>query len=180
MDLVLSVIIGCEIAFWVVVALGLLARYGWRRRRLGAVLLAATPVIDVVLLVAVVVDLERGGTATFFHGLAALYLGLSLAHGPAMIRWADTRVAHRFAGGPPPVKLYGWAYARGCWKDVARTTLAVGIAAGVLGLLTVLVQDAERTEPLLSVLPLLGIWWVVDLLWALGHTVWPRRPAAAG
>ena len=72
MDLILTVIIACEIGFWVFVVLGLLARYVLRRPRTGFVLLAMTPVVDLVLLTAVIINLQGGGTATFFHGLAAL------------------------------------------------------------------------------------------------------------
>ena len=93
-------IVACEIGFWVVLGAGLLARYALRMRRLGAVLLFCTPLVDVVLLVATVFDLRAGGEATSVHGLAAIYLGVSVAFGHSMLRWADQRVAHRFAGGP--------------------------------------------------------------------------------
>ena len=60
---VITIIVACEIAFWVVLAAGLVARYGLRRRRLGAILLACVPLVDVVLLVATVLDLSRGARA---------------------------------------------------------------------------------------------------------------------
>ncbi len=179
MNLILTVIIAAEIGFWVFVALGLLARYVLRRRRTGAVLLAMTPVVDLVLLTAVIINLQGGGTATFFHGLAALYLGISIAYGHKMIKWADMRFAHRFAEGPAPVKLYAWEYAKECWKDVVRTTVAVGIAAGILWLLTTLVDDLSRTEALMGIYPVLGIWFVIDLLWAISYTLWPKKQPAA-
>lgn len=180
MDPILSVIIACEIGFWVFVVLGLLARYVLKRRRTGVVLLAMTPVVDLVLLGAVVLNLQSGGTATFFHGLAALYLGVSVAYGHKMIAWADVRFAHLFARGAAPVKVFGGEYATECWKDVARTSLAVGIAGGILWLLIALVGAPGRTDALTGIHPLLGIWWVVDLLWALGYTLWPKkRPATS-
>lgn len=177
MDLIVAVIIACEIGFWVLVVLGLLARYALRWRRTGAVLLVMTPVVDLVLVSAVVLDLRGGGTATTFHGLAALYLGLSLAYGHQMVRWADVRFAHRFADGPAPVKPYGREHTKACWSDVVRTAVAVGIAAGVLWLLTALVEDPSRTSSLLGIYPVLGIWIIVDLVWAVSYTIWPRtRP----
>lgn len=175
MDLILGVIVACEIGFWVLVVLGLLARYVMRWPRTGAVLLAMTPVVDVVLLTAVIVTLQAGGTATFFHGLAALYLGLSIAYGHKMVKWADVRFAHRFANGAAPVKLYGREYTKECWKDVNRTTVAVGIAAGILWLLTALVADPSRTRALLGIYPVLGIWFAVDLIWAISYTIWPKK-----
>lgn len=48
------------------------------------------------------IDLRGGATAGFAHGLAAAYIGFSLAFGHSLIRWADVRFAHRFADGPPP------------------------------------------------------------------------------
>lgn len=180
MDLILAIIIAAEIGFWVFVVLGLLARYVLRWHRIGAVLLTMTPVVDLVLLTAVIVNLQNGGTATFLHGLAALYLGISIAYGHKMIKWADARFAHRFAHGPAPVKLYGWEYTKECWKDVARTTLAAGIAAGILWLLTALVDDADRTSALMGIYPVLGIWYLIDLIWAISYTFSPKKqPAAA-
>jgi len=96
------VIVAAEIAFWVLLVGGLAARYLLRRRRLSTALLIGAPLVDLVLLVATVIDLGRGTTATSAHGLAAAYIGFSVAFGPSLIRWADERFAHRFAGGPPP------------------------------------------------------------------------------
>ena len=179
MDLILTVIIACEIGFWVFVVLGLLARYVLRRPRTGFVLLAMTPVVDLVLLTAVIINLQGGGTATFFHGLAALYLGISIVYGHKMVKWADVRFAHRFARGPAPVKIYAAEYAKECWTDVVRTTAAVGIAAGILWLLTTLVDDPSRTEALTGIYPVLGIWFMIDLLWAISYTLWPKKQPVA-
>lgn len=175
MDLILTVIIGCEIGFWVFVLLGLLARYVLRRPRTGIVLLAMAPVVDLVLLTAVIVHLRTGGAAGFFHGLAALYLGVSVAYGHKMVTWADERFAHRFAHGPAPVRRYGSDHAKEAWKDVARTGIAVGIAAGILWLLMHLVADLSRTQALQGIYPILGIWFVIDLIRAVSYTAWPRR-----
>lgn len=178
MDLVPAVIVASEIGFWVLVLLGLLARYGLGWRRTGVVLLAMTPVVDLVLLTTVIVNLRAGGTASVFHGLAALYIGVSVAYGHKLIRWADVRVAHRFSQGPAPVNHVGAGYAWECWKDVARTLLAVSIALGVLWLLITLVDDPRRTDDLTGLYTPLGIWLTVDVAWAIGHTFWPRRPAS--
>ena len=175
MDLVLAVIIGCEIGFWVFVLLGLTARYVLRRPRTGIVLLAMTPVVDLVLLTAVIIHLQAGGASRFFHGLAALYLGVSVAYGHKMVTWADARFAHRFAHGPAPVRRYGSDYAKDTWKDAARTGIAVGIAAGILWLLMHLVADPSRTHALHGIYPVLGIWFLIDLIWAISYTLWPRR-----
>jgi hypothetical protein len=100
--MLIAIIVACEVAFWAVLGAGLVARYLLDRRRLGAILLACVPLVDLVLLVASVIDLAGGATADFKHGLAAAYIGFSVAFGHSAIRWADQRFAHRFAGGPPP------------------------------------------------------------------------------
>src|SRR5918998_1454330 len=119
--MLVAIIVGAEIAFWVVLAAGLVARYLLGRRTLGAVLLAAAPAVDLVLLTASVIDLSRGASAGFAHGLAAAYIGFSVAFGHSVIRWADARFAHRFAGGPPPPpRPRGWAKVRRDWAEWCR------------------------------------------------------------
>lgn len=176
--MILAVIIACEILFWVFIVAGLCARYLLRRRRAGAVLLALAPAADLVLLAATAVDLATGGEATFAHGLAALYLGLSVAYGHALIRWADRWFAYRFAGGPRPAKLYGREYTIACWRDVFRTLLAAAITAAIVGVLALIAGDPARAEPVVSLLPVVGTLCTIDLIWAISYTLWPRRPPA--
>ena len=175
--MILGIIVACELAFWVLIVLGLTARYLLRWPHLGAALLVLTPVVDVVLLVAVGVDLRGGGTATFAHALAAIYLGFSIVYGHRMIRWADVRFAHRFAGGPAPVKLSGVAYAAACWFDVLRTAAAAGIASVVLWLLTIIAAEGTDTAALTETYRLLAIILAVELLWAISYTIWPKKTA---
>ncbi len=171
-----AVIAAGEIGFWVFIAAGLVARYLLRLRRTGAVLLAATPAIDLAVLVATMVDLAGGGTATGVHGLAAVYLGFSVAFGPRMIRWADAKFAQRFAGGPPPPKppKYGRAKVRYEWQEWGRCVLGAGIAAAVLLVLIFVVGSPAQTTELWSIsgvgwLPRLGmitaIWFATGPLW---------------
>ena len=87
--MLLAVIAGCEIAFWVMLVAGMTVRYLLRWPRTGAVLLAAVPLVDVVLLAASVIDLQRGGEPSFKHSLAAIFLGISVGFGHQTMRWAD-------------------------------------------------------------------------------------------
>lgn len=178
--MILVAIIACEIGFWLAIIAGLVARYVFRRPRLGAALLLAAPVIDLILLVLVGIDLLGGGTASWHHGLAALYVGVSVAYGHRMVAWADAKFAEWFRGAEPRPARYGWDYARACWKDVPRTLLAAAIAATVLGGLILLVGAPDRTWELLRFFPILGVIVAVDTLWALSYTVWPKKaPAVA-
>ncbi|MFD9960860.1 hypothetical protein [Amycolatopsis sp. NPDC058986] len=165
-----AVIAAGEIAFWVFIVAGLVARYPLRLKRTGGVLLAMTPVIDVVVLVLTVVDLAGGAKANFVHGLAAVYLGFSVVFGPGMIRWADVRFAHRFAGGPPPPpKPAGRERARKEWRDWGKCVLASAIAAVLLLAAILVIGTPEQVAPLWGWLPRLGvltaIWFATGPLW---------------
>lgn len=171
-------IVACEVGFWVLLGAGLAARYVLRRPRLGATLLVAVPLVDLVLLIATVVDLRGGATATAAHGLAAAYLGFSVAFGHGIIRWADEHVAHRFAGGPesPRPPRYGQARARHEWREWGTAVLAWAIACGLLLAAILLVGDAERTEQLrawIARLSLVVAIWLVG--WPLPYTIWPKK-----
>ena len=83
--MIVAIIIACEVGFWVLIVLGLVARYKLRLRRTGLTLLALTAAVDVILLVVTAMDLISGATATVFHGIAAIYLGFSVAYGHKII-----------------------------------------------------------------------------------------------
>lgn len=169
--MLLAVIVACEIGFWVLLGAGLVARYPLRMPRLSGALLLGVPLIDLVLLVVTVIDLRRGATATFGHGLAAAYLGFSVAFGHSMIRWADQRFAHRFAGGPAPWRppKGGWARARYEWREWGKGMAGWAIACGLLGAAIVLVDDAERTAELRAWIGRLS---VAMLIWLLAFPIW--------
>ena len=175
--MIYSVILACEIGFWVAIVLGLAARYLLRRPVLGAGLLVMAPVLDLVLLVATALHLRSGAEPGAAHALAAIYLGFSIAYGHAMIRWADVRFAHRFAGGPPPVKKYGAAQARASWLDVGRTGLAAVIAVTVM--LGLAWFAGVSFEPFASTVGLLGLILAIEVVVAICDTVSPRKPPIA-
>ncbi|MFI5907630.1 hypothetical protein [Dactylosporangium sp. NPDC051541] len=164
-------IVGCEIAFWVVLAAGLSARYLLRRKRLGAVLLALTAVVDLVLLIVSAIDLRGGGVAGRAHAVAAVFLGFSVAFGRSMIRWADVRFAHRFAGGPPPrvVPKRGPERVRYEWREWGKAVVAGAVAVALLQGGRAWIGDDERTEALQGMTRFVGFALVV---WLLGWPVW--------
>lgn len=172
---ILGIIIACEIGFWVVLVLGLICRYILKAKRLGLFLIALAPVIDLVLLITTALHLRSGADAEWAHGLAAVYIGLSITYGHRMIQWADVRFAHRFAGGPAPERLSGTEYTVKCWMDVGRTVLGAGISAAVLFGLIWLVGDPEQTAALENWYRILLVICCIDLLWAVSYTIWPRE-----
>jgi hypothetical protein len=166
MSFVAVVIVVCEFGFWALIAAGLLVRYVMRRRRAAGWILAAVPALDVVLIAAVAFDLSQGTPVGSIHHLAAYYLGFSVGFGPSLIRWADVRVAHRFFGGPAPVKMTkdDPGYRQYLWNDWFHAVAACAIAAVVLaGLAFTVASDEQATALLGSIAPLglvLGIWFL--------------------
>jgi hypothetical protein len=172
-DVVVAVaIVGAEVAFWVVLGLGLLARYVLRRPGLSRVLLLGVPLVDLALLVLVGLDLAGGTEPGRPHALAGLYLGLTVAFGHPLVRWADARFAHRFRGTPlPPKPAKGTReHVRSLWVEWARVVAAAAIAVVVLALLGVVAGtgafpssvDAATTNPLwaqMAVLPVVVVVW---------------------
>ena len=176
--MIYGIIVACEVGFWVVLLAGLAARYMLLRPRLGAVLLVCVPLVDLVLLVASVVDLRGGGEAGTAHGLAAVYLGVSVAWGHSMVRWADARFAHRFAGGPPPERPPGAGreharHQRGQW---ARHLLAWVVGCALLLGGVALVGDSGQTEALWGIAQGWTLVLALDFAWSFSYTLWPRKP----
>ncbi|MGI5402973.1 hypothetical protein ACQEVG_26685 [Streptomyces sp. CA-135486] len=180
--MIVTLIVICEVGFWVLLAGGLALRYAARLPRLGAGVLLVEPLLEVVLLVVTAIDLKNGAEPDWKHGLAALYIGYTIAFGHYTIKWIDGHVAHRFADGPPPLKppRYGTARAKHEGKLWLRTVLGAGIAIGLLQLAIWYVGDASRTGSLSSwqftALRTAGIHGVI----ALTYTIWPKKgPKAA-
>jgi hypothetical protein len=172
----LILIVACEVGFWLLLGAGLLARYALRRPRLGAALLLLTPLVDMVLLVATTIDLRRGAEATVVHGLAAIYIGVSVAFGSAMVRWADVRMAHRLGVGPaptPPPKR-GREHARHERRQWTRHALAWAVGSSLMLLAWLLVGDPERSERLLQTAQLWTLVLVVDGVISWSYTFSPR------
>ncbi|WIV56707.1 hypothetical protein [Amycolatopsis nalaikhensis] len=186
-----AVIAAGEIGFWVLIAAGLAVRYLLRARRTSVVLLAMVPLIDVVVLVATVVDLAGGAKANFTHGLAAVYLGFSVVFGPSMVRWADAQFARRFArsfrgvpggeapgpgrspgchsGPPPPPKRQGREKVRHEWREFGKCLLACGLSAVALLAAIFAIGTPEQVEPLWGWFPRLG---TVAAIWLVTGPVW--------
>ncbi|WP_433828685.1 hypothetical protein ACQP2E_04935 [Actinoplanes sp. CA-015351] len=173
----ITLIVACEIGFWVLLVAGLLVRYLLRWRRTGAALLVAVPLIDVLLLVATAIDLRRGAEASLAHGLAAVCLAVTVVFGHRMIRWADVRVAHRFAGGPAPTRgpRAGREHAADERRAWLEHLLAYALGAGLLGLFTLVAGGMENAAPLWGVMGPWTVVLVIDFVISFSYTVMPRK-----
>jgi hypothetical protein len=178
---IVGLIIACEAGFWVLLGAGLAVRYLLRMRRTGVALLLGEPLLEVVLFVVTVIDLKRGAEPSWEHGLAAVYIGFTVAYGHYTIRRLDGHAAHRLAGAPAPPKppRYGMARARHEAKLWLRTVLAAAVAC-------VLLQAAIRYVGDGGTESLRAFQWValraavIHGLIALTYVLWPKRaPASA-
>ncbi|MFK8849140.1 hypothetical protein [Streptomyces sp. Ac-502] len=175
--MIVTLIIVCEVGFWVLLAGGLALRYLAKMPRTGAAVLLLEPLLELVLLVVTAIDLKNGAEADWKHGLAAVYIGFSAALGHRTIKWVDVRFAHRFAGGPPPVSApkYGRERAVFEWWSAGRWILAALIAIGLLQLAAWYVGDPAQTVSLrdwqAKMLFVIGI----NLVIAVSYTLWPKK-----
>ncbi|CAL9483112.1 hypothetical protein SUDANB121_03096 [Nocardiopsis dassonvillei] len=171
---VAAVIVMCEVGLWVLLGLGLALRYLFRWRLLSTLVLWSIPLLDVVLVAATALDLRSGAQAGAIHVLAAVYLGFSVAFGPAIVRWADVRFAHRFAGGPAPVRppRRGPEKRAHLMREWYRVVNAAAIASVALLVLVALFAAPGDREMLLGWIGRLwvvvGLWFVFGPLWEIG------------
>jgi hypothetical protein len=174
-------IIGCEVLFWVMLFLSLAARYLLRRETLSRVLLFSLPLIDLILLASTALDLKSGTPASFGHGLAAAYVGFTVAFGGIAVSWADQHFAHRFMGGAVPTKapLNGWPGVRYELILWVRCLVAVAITLALITALIAFVNDDAITEELRdwSRIPFgtAVIWFIFGPLWNLLFHSWRRE-----
>ena len=166
-------IVACEVAFWLILLLSLVVRYLLRREQASRWLLRSLPAVDVVLFTVTTLDLKAGSPATMAHGLAAAYVGFTLAFGSLAVRWADAHFAHRFAAGAVPAKApsTGWKAVRYEFDLWMRCILAWIIALALLTGLIAYVGDDAITRPLRAWYAFaagsIAFWFVFGPAWSL-------------
>jgi hypothetical protein len=174
---IVTLIVVCEVAFWVLLAAGLTFRYLFRMPRVGLGLLLCEPLLEVVLFTVTAIDLKNGAEPDWKHGLAAVYIGFTVGLGHSTIKWADGWVAYRFAGGPRPVKppKYGTARAVHEWRVAGRWILAAVVAMGLLQAAIWYVGAGGETGSLRE-WQLRMVWLVgINVVIALSYTLFPKR-----
>jgi hypothetical protein len=178
---IIAGILAAEIAFWVVLGIALVCRYALQWRRVSTGMLLVLPVIDLALLAFVSVDLASGARPQDTHALAAVYLGVTVAFGGSIVRWADGKLARRTGRPVPPRPEKGsGAWVRGLWAEWFRVLLAAVVATAVLAFLALVVRgepvpvslEAAAGNPLLARVGTLGI---VVVIWFLAGPAFARR-----
>lgn len=178
--LLYACLVACEVGFWLVLLLALSARYLLRRERLSRALLLCLPLIDLLLLIFTAADIRGGAAADFAHGIAAAYIGFTVAFGGIAVTWADARFAHRFGAGPAPSKapLSGRSLVRYDWKLWGRCIVAGVITSALVEALVQYAGDTEATRPLRAwhkhVFGCILIWFLFGPVWSIA-VAW-RRP----
>ena len=181
--LLYALIVSCEVGFWVVLLLALVLRYLSRKESLSRALLISLPLIDLLLLAFTAVDLRRGAIATFAHGLAAAYIGFTVAFGGMAVKWADAHFAHRFAGGARPEKAptRGWPLVRYDLNLWGRCVVACVATVALIEALIWFIGVPEATEPLLAwhkrAFGCIVLWFFFGPVWSMA-TAWRRATDA--
>jgi len=170
-------IVICEIAFWIFVLLGLFCRYLLGKSRLGAAFLLATPIIDLLLVIFTIVDINRGSEITIFHGLAAVYIGVTIAFGHSMIKWMDAHFSYRYAGGQKPVKKFGRAHTKQEITGWLRHLGAFMIGVTLLYIMTMFIPK-EDTHALIRLIQIWSIVLGIDFLISFSYCLWPKKKPA--
>ncbi|MEU0742464.1 hypothetical protein [Streptomyces sp. NPDC006134] len=180
--MIVTLIIACEIGFWVLLAAGVTFRYLLRMPRTGLALLLCEPLLEVVLLVVTTLDLKNGADPSWKHGLAALYIGYTVGHGHRTVKWLDGHAAHRLGGAPKPAgpPRYGMARARHEGAVWLGTLVAAAVATGLLQAAMWYVGDPGRTGSLESWQYLAWRAAGIHGLVALSYAIWPRKAPAGG
>ncbi|MFF1478249.1 hypothetical protein ACFVYD_11870 [Streptomyces sp. NPDC058301] len=179
--MIVTLIVICEAGFWVLLAGGLALRYFAKTPRASVAVLLCEPLLEALLLVVTVIDLKNGAEPDWKHGLAAVYLGFSVAMGHHMVKRADAWFAHRFAGGPRPAKAPAGGTARAVheWKAAGRWVLAAAIAIGLLQA-GVWYVGGDGDVGSLRMWQQRMLWLIgINLLIALSYTLFPKRVEAA-
>ena len=177
--LLYALVVVCEVGFWVILLLALAVRYLLRKDALSRALLLCMPLIDAILLVFTALDLRLGAAATFAHGLAAAYVGFTIAFGGLAVKWVDAHFAHRFAAGPTPEKApsRGWEAVRYEFNLWGRCIVACVITMTLVEALLHFVGTSEATQPLLAwhkhAFGCIVLWFIFGPVWSLA-TAWRR------
>lgn len=176
MNFVAWTIVACEVGFWVFIGAGLITRYMFNQKKAGLILLAMTPVIDIILILVTGIDIYLGARATVAHSIAPVYLAISIFFGKSMIRWADERFLYYLKReGPKPVRRIGFGYAKHAMKGSLQHVMAYIFGGALLLLMIYYMGNDSRTEELWNTLSFWGLVVLIDIAISATYFVWPRK-----
>lgn len=168
--MIISAIVLAEVAFWALLIAGLFARYILKLNRISIILLALTPIVDLALLLYTFIDMTRGESSNFTHGLSVFYIAFTIAFGPKVVRRLDGRFA-RFSNGEqrpsdpiPPYEKDDLKKHRNIWSDWIGALCAGGIAV-ILLVALIFAAGLENSFWLIYwiivVVTTVALWWFI-------------------
>ncbi|MEK4229172.1 hypothetical protein [Solibacillus sp. FSL H8-0538] len=168
-------IITAEIAFWIAIIAGLFTRYILKWHKVSIVLFLLTPLIDLALIVLTAIDLKKGTNASAVHGIAAIYIGISIAYGKTMIAMADekfqTWVLKKKSN---KVRLKGKEKGVYEVKMWARHIAAYIIGVSLLWLMIQFIGQQGDTLALYGVIKWWGLVLLIDGAISLSYILFPK------
>jgi hypothetical protein len=167
-------IILAEICFWVFILLGLVVRYVYKKEKASIWLLGTTPFIDLMLLIFTVFDLKSGEEATFVHALASVYIGVSVAFGKQMIKWADIQFHYYFLkiDNRAP-KMFGIERGKKELHGFFKHLIAYLIGGTIIVGMNYFLRNTTDTENLMLTLRIWSIILGIDFLQAISYFLFP-------
>lgn len=169
-------IIAAEIAFWIVILIALVCRYRFNKPKLSIFFFALTPVIDLLLILLTAMDLKAGTPASASHGIAAIYIGVSIAYGKTMITWADEKFQQWFLKIQiEKQRLTGLAKGIHEVKMLGLHVLAYIISTSLLYAMIVFIGQHTDTSSLLQVMKIWGIVLIIDAVISLSYVILPGK-----
>ncbi|TKI70554.1 hypothetical protein FC756_07840 [Lysinibacillus mangiferihumi] len=169
-------IIAAEIAFWIVILIALVCRYRFNKPKLSIFFFALTPVIDLLLILLTALDLKAGTPASASHGIAAIYIGVSIAYGKTMITWADEKFQQWFLKITiEKQRLTGLAKGIHEVKMLGLHVLAYIISTSLLYAMIVFIGQHTDTSSLLQVMKIWGIVLIIDAVISLSYVIFPSK-----
>lgn len=176
MNSIAWIIVACEIGFWIFIIAGLITRYIINQKKTGLILLAMTPIVDLVLILFTSYDIYREAEITMAHSIAPIYLATSIVYGKTMIQWADERFLYYVKrDGPKPKRRIGIEFAKHSLKGSLQHILAYIIGGALLLFMIFYIGDSSKTEILWGTLKTWGIIVLIDDAISISYFVWPRK-----
>lgn len=157
---IISLIIAAELLIWVCISLIIFSRYKLKNKPLSVFFFIWMIIINIILLILTAVDLKSGSTVTFAHGLAAIYIGISIAFGSQMIGYADRMYQNYFLKEHTPIEK---PTKRQKLMTTLRHFLAYIIGAGLLYIMIQYIGNEQATGKLQWFIKIWTIVIAVDL-----------------
>lgn len=175
MSIIITLIIAAEILFWVFIVLGLVTRYIFHKEKLSVLLLSCTILVDLFLIIAATFNLHQGGTAEITHGIAAVYIAISIVFGKDFINWADEKFKVLYLKETPRPKIYGNQYAKQYLKSFFKHIIAFLIAYGLIYLMLVVANNPSSLNNLMGVIRIWKFILFIDFIITISYFIWPKK-----